>query len=730
MLTKLKNFLCYALVLAVALPGAAMLGLIAPQKAHAQTPGEIVINEFVSAGTSDWVELYNPTSSQVDISGWILKDSIDTHEYVFPADTYINANSYVTIDFNYLNGDEDTIRLFDNSNTPVLIDSVNYGNSEDAIVSAPQTGYSAGRFADGTDNWYSDLYPTKNAANIRDVTAPYSAIANPIDSESYKTLNPIIGTSMDTESGIKEVKIEIKNITTGQYFNGTAWQNTSIWLLTVGTASWMYNLDNTYLATNNEYAIAIKAIDNAGNEQTALSGACFTYDTTAPTGTLAINNGATITNSQTVNLKFSSLSADTKTLIVSNNEDLSNPTQYDNPGAEKEITDWALSDNNGNKTVYAKLIDQAGNESNLISATIQYNASANVAETYPIVANTNAQQINSTNNPELELSFVAQQDTVFTIDTYNSDPSNGKSLPYLVSPFGKYYEISLSSDFASTINGDVHIRIYYTQDDLKNANITEDQLTGLYFYNSAAWDNYESGVNKDDVMISGIQYAGFIWANANHFTPMVVGYDTPTKPANFAVESQNGSVKLTWDKVDNAEYYVIRYREATSVDDTDYQYVYEMSKNITSTTINNLKNGVIYEFGIATMSEYAYEHKTGTLSQYAVVIGSPRAPYTYGYSLTSAVSQDQVSQNSNQNSTDGSDEQTVTVEGGQVKSEQTANNNRLWTIIGIILIVAGAAYAGYYGYEWWMEKPQKATVKNKTPKTPKSPKDAPKTGRW
>ena len=48
----------------------------------------IVINEINHKSsddfdTGDWIELYNPNEIEIDISGWVLKDSNDSNEYIF-----------------------------------------------------------------------------------------------------------------------------------------------------------------------------------------------------------------------------------------------------------------------------------------------------------------------------------------------------------------------------------------------------------------------------------------------------------------------------------------------------------------------------------------------------------------------------------------------------------------------------------------------------------------------
>jgi hypothetical protein len=61
-----------------------------------------VINEInyksgdeVNAG--DWIELYNPNNTIIDVSNWVLKDSQDDHIFSFPNGTIIRANSYLVL---------------------------------------------------------------------------------------------------------------------------------------------------------------------------------------------------------------------------------------------------------------------------------------------------------------------------------------------------------------------------------------------------------------------------------------------------------------------------------------------------------------------------------------------------------------------------------------------------------------------------------------------------------
>ena len=70
----------------------------------------IVINEFLAGNDSiavpnvdpgifeDWIELYNPTGSAVDLGGWRLTDNPnDPSAWIFPSGTLIPANGYIVV---------------------------------------------------------------------------------------------------------------------------------------------------------------------------------------------------------------------------------------------------------------------------------------------------------------------------------------------------------------------------------------------------------------------------------------------------------------------------------------------------------------------------------------------------------------------------------------------------------------------------------------------------------
>lgn len=109
---------------------------------------EINYNSSVDVDCGDWIELYNTTNNQKDISNWAFKDSDDNHSYIFPKNTILAANDYLVLcrdtaafkvhfpnitkrignfDFGLSNSGE-LIRLYDE--TSLLIDSIPYGITE------------------------------------------------------------------------------------------------------------------------------------------------------------------------------------------------------------------------------------------------------------------------------------------------------------------------------------------------------------------------------------------------------------------------------------------------------------------------------------------------------------------------------------------------------------------------------------------------------------------------
>jgi hypothetical protein len=123
------------------------------------SPG-IKINEVESNGGTpgDWVELFNPTSAAVDISGWGFRDNDASHViYKIPANTSIPAGGYYVIEesaFGFGLGGADDATLYNPFGAVVEIYSW-----------AVHAGLTYGRCANGTGAFINTAASTKAAAN-------------------------------------------------------------------------------------------------------------------------------------------------------------------------------------------------------------------------------------------------------------------------------------------------------------------------------------------------------------------------------------------------------------------------------------------------------------------------------------------------------------------------------------------------------------------------------------
>lgn len=140
----------------------------APTAAAAPAAG-LVVNEVESNGDDvDWVELANTSAAAIDVSGWSMLDSDDTHTpYVLPTGSVIPAGGYFVLNqksttapgFDFGLGNPDAVRISDASGAQVLA----YAYQEHAKVTY-------GRCPDGVGDLVDTTRSTKGAAN--DCTSP------------------------------------------------------------------------------------------------------------------------------------------------------------------------------------------------------------------------------------------------------------------------------------------------------------------------------------------------------------------------------------------------------------------------------------------------------------------------------------------------------------------------------------------------------------------------------
>jgi len=171
---------------------------------------EVNYNSTDDHDTGDWIELYNPSSSTKDISGWYLSDNEDDHQYFFPDGTLIRGDGYLVVardkerfeNFHEeldqvignmsfgLSATEDAVRLFNGSGE--LVDVISYTSTAPWPEEANGMGYTLELVDPSLDNAMPE-----NWGNIHQYGSPgttnlerTSSIDLTIAQEMYISPNP------------------------------------------------------------------------------------------------------------------------------------------------------------------------------------------------------------------------------------------------------------------------------------------------------------------------------------------------------------------------------------------------------------------------------------------------------------------------------------------------------------------------------------------------------------
>lgn len=273
---------------------------------------------------------------------------------------------------------------------------------------------------------------TNQASIIKNTIAPTAAISYSIN-HAVKSGDSLIVTATFSEPVIDSPapKISVSGANTLAATNMTKTDTTH------------YTYTHTVGGGDGTATVALSVgADMAGNVIVSVptSGATFSVDNTAPTGTFKINNDAAYTNSTSVNFNFSSVSADITQLEIRNGTvgSFQSPVAYANPYA------YTLTVGDGTKTISVRFTDSAGNQnSGIISDNIILDT------TVPTVSANDASDSWRTANLTITLSALdsgsglnnvrynwnspanSSTGTVFTDGTTVNIPSEGNQILYL-----------------------------------------------------------------------------------------------------------------------------------------------------------------------------------------------------------------------------------------------------------------------------------------------------------
>jgi hypothetical protein len=213
----------------------------------------IIINEINyksidSFNADDWIELYNSNSTTIDISNWKIKDDDDTHIFVIPAGTQIEANGFMVFvkdesdfinvfpsipyigELGYGFGGSDAVRLYNLADE--LVDEVFYSSDAPWPTCADETGNTLELISPDLDNALPESWNcinengSPNAANsdglsIEDVDSNAIALyPNPVKDRLYISGNSerydiavysLLGQRVMTVSNVDEIDVTLLN---------------------------------------------------------------------------------------------------------------------------------------------------------------------------------------------------------------------------------------------------------------------------------------------------------------------------------------------------------------------------------------------------------------------------------------------------------------------------------------------------------------------------------------
>lgn len=290
----------------------------------------------------EWIELYNPTSQQIDLTGYTIIDNNGTgSSYTFPSGTVIDAQSYFTVASNQagfnalytndayqyggipaLNNGGDALLLNDGSGTTV--DEVAWEGGASAGV---PSGWGSGPTASTGESLVRSSFDTDSDNDSDWTTAANNG--DPATLQATDTTAPVI-TAVNS-SNITETEATITWTTDEPANSQVNYGTTTSYGSSAGSGSYVTSHSETLtgLTAGTEYFYQVVSTDEAGN--TAVDET-YSFTTASPPA------------SSTPDILISEVFYDTP-----GNESKEEWVEiYNTTGQEIQLNGWTLVDDNGN----------------------------------------------------------------------------------------------------------------------------------------------------------------------------------------------------------------------------------------------------------------------------------------------------------------------------------------------------------------------------------------------
>lgn len=348
----------------------------------------------------------------------------------------------------------------------MMSEDVNFVNSQWREI-AETTEYTFSK--DGKNRLYARLADSNGletapiyADIVVDTASPEGSVSIPNNPEYISTRNISLIIAANDLSKVTEM-IVCENAD----FSGCSWENyaaAKAWILSEG---------------NGTKTIYAKFRDEWGYESD-YDSTVVSLDTTVPiSGSISANHGP-FTNSREIALTLSANSDLAPVVKVALSEDLSltNATYIDFSAR----TTFQLSETEGSKTIYAKFIDAAGNESSIVSTAITLDRTTPLA---PVFSNTARRTTSSTE----VINFVSgSSDTNF--QTYQAKGGQYEDWTDVEEPIrlemnseNKWYEFKVKAkDFAGNVGPESTLKMFRGSKSILNrdASIVNNHLIAAF----------------------------------------------------------------------------------------------------------------------------------------------------------------------------------------------------------------------------------------------------------